>query len=110
MVVVKENNKGELKMNEKIMSLVDKIETWDMESSLELLDMINELRDQLKSENEKIEDYLDFCALPTYEFPEELAGYPVWVVDIDGTALVGDTINEVEPLADIIEFHRKNNS
>jgi hypothetical protein len=45
-------------------------------------------------------------SLPSSEPPEldDVSHYPVWAVDYRGMALVGDTAEQIEPFADVVEW------
>lgn len=77
------------------MNKKEKIMSWDKQNIYELRDLINEL-----SERER--KVFDFSDLPTRDFDSDMAGYPVWAMDINGRCLVGighdlevQTVNEV---------------
>ncbi|WP_394155693.1 hypothetical protein [Loktanella salsilacus] len=88
---------------EVIASLVKK---WDMRSIYELLDLIVELSSSEDEHGYKIdvEAYVDMTSLPTADIPDDIdTSYPVWAVDLDGYALVGDQANEIETIEHIRE-------
>jgi hypothetical protein len=76
------------------------IKTWNLRDVRDLRDLIAELRACRDENGDKIDPRaysVDMADLPSAPIPDWVdTGYPVWAVDVNGYALVGDNLNEVE--------------
>jgi erythromycin esterase-like protein len=81
------------------------IAAWNLRDVRDLRNLLAELR----ACRDERGDEIDFAAygvdttnLPSAPIPEWVdTGYPVWAVDVDGMALVGGALDEVESLDQI---------
>ena len=82
---------------------VRKIKSWDKNNIADLKEMIDGLDiflGQIYSEL-KTDNFLDTSDLPSENFDNNLAGYPVWAMDKKGFCLVGAGLCEVQSIKDI---------
>lgn len=95
--------------NEKIIKeKVNRIKSWDKNSIVDLKDMIQELDlflEKIYSER-KIEDYIDFSDLPSckFDFDEQLCDQPIWSIDKNGWALVGERAEDIEHIPKELKY------
>ena len=50
-----------------------------------------------------IDDLIDFSDLPTLPIPDEKEAYPIWSMDFTGDCLVGDAVDQIENIKEILE-------
>ena len=89
-----------------IQNKVNLIKSWDKKNIHELktmLDELSELIEQLET-NCGVEQYIDFSDLPSEEFDNNLAGYPIWAMDKKGFCLVGTDLSDIESIEEIIKY------
>ena len=85
-----------------IKSIASNIKNWDRADANHLAALVRELRAACDALGLDAEAFVDFTSLPTCEIAEDIdTSYPVWAVDFAGRALVGDSADQVEALADI---------
>jgi hypothetical protein len=76
------------------------IKSWDCRDVYDLRDLIAELRACCDENGDEIDPRaygVDFADLPSAPIPEWVdTSFPVWAVDVDGCALVGDLLDTVE--------------
>lgn len=85
-------------------AIVADIRAWDLSDIRVLRDLLNELDGCRDEDGAEIDTqaYIDMTSLPSAEIPADIdTSYPVWAVDLDGNALVGDDANEIETLDEI---------
>jgi hypothetical protein len=85
--------------------LAQQIKSWNKNNIHDLKRQLDELKNELNYD-EELSDYLDVTSLPSYPIPEsryDLAGYPIWAIDEAGFCLVGETLESVEHIAEILE-------
>ena len=49
-----------------------------------------------------IDDLIDFSDLPTLPIPDGKEAYPIWSMDFTGDCLVGDAVDQIENIKEII--------
>lgn len=82
-------------------ALAKRINAWDKESIYELRDM---LREYLVLDGEGV----DVTRLPSAEMPSELdTAYPVWAMDVKGRCLVGEGLDSIEHVDDVLASQRR---
>ncbi len=74
------------------------IRAWDTEDISRLVELLTRLDEIADRAGRKAEDYVRMSSLPSAPIPEEVVGYPVWVVDRRGMALVGPEADEIESI------------
>jgi hypothetical protein len=81
------------------------IKAWDMRDVNDLRDLLAELFDWRDENGDGIDPSacgIDTADLPSAPIPERVdTGYPVWAVDLNGYALVGDRLDEVLHVDDL---------
>lgn len=87
--------------------IAEKISNWNMKDIRELRDMI---RDYCEAyDNEEFPTPIDMFALPTTDnFAHEktdIAGYPVWAVDANGDALVGEDADDIQSIENVRAYY-----
>lgn len=101
---------------ERTKAAVARVENWNREDVHELRDLLRDLRGALFEESElcnyyhpfRLDEVIDIGQLPTEPFPDELdTGYPISAVDRAGNALVGDALDEIEAVADILAYYKE---
>ena len=96
--------------NEKIIEeKVNLINLWDKNNIVDLKEMIEDLDiflEQIDSDR-KIEDYVDFSDLPSwkFDFDEQLWDQPIWAIDINGLALVGERAEYIEHVPKELKYN-----
>ncbi|MBW4984783.1 hypothetical protein KZZ07_19770 [Mameliella sp. CS4] len=80
------------------------IKSWNTKHVSVLRDLISELnrcRDDLGNAIDP-QAFIDMSALPTADIPGDIdTSYPVWAVDRNGYALVGDDATDIETLDEV---------
>ena len=90
-------------------SLIKEIKAWDKEDVTDLRYLIDDLKIALNEEtfevnspqNCHIEDHIDTTSLPSEPVPDDVTSYPVWAMDKKGHCLIGNSMNDVEHIAEI---------
>jgi hypothetical protein len=81
------------------------IKGWDLRDVRDLRDLFVELRACRDEHGDEIDPAaygVDTTDLPSAPIPEWVdTGYPVWAVDVNGMALVGGALDQVESLDQI---------
>lgn len=96
-----------------ICTLSQEIQNWDKDDLYYLMRDIKQLNQLILdynfcdwSENYPDTDkdhWIDLNEIPSEPVPDEVSGYPVWLVDKKGFALVGEAADEIEQLSEILE-------
>jgi hypothetical protein len=74
------------------------IAAWDMADIKVLRDLIAELSESC----EDTQEFIDMTSLPTAPIPADInTAFPVWAVDLNNIALVGDNAQGIMPLAQV---------
>lgn len=77
---------------------------WDREDIHDLKDMIDELSKSLEYP-QKIDQIIDFSALPSEYISDRLTTYPIWSMDKRGYCLVGSAADSIEHIEDIKSWY-----
>jgi hypothetical protein len=84
--------------------LAKKVKAWDGKNIYNLLELTK--REQALADKLNIGSRVDMTSLPWGErIPDALCDYPMWTVDADGRALVGEAADEVQSLSEIVEYY-----
>ena len=71
------------------------IASWNLADIKVLRDLIAEL----SAACEDTQEFIDMSALPTAPIPADIdTAFPVWAVDVDGNALVGNDAKDIKTL------------
>lgn len=74
------------------------IQAWDKQDVRDLREMLRTAR-ELDADAGGDGQFIDMSALPTAPIPEDVdTSYPVWALDEQGYALVGDDADQIETL------------
>lgn len=83
--------------------LAREIRSWDTESIKELQDMVREFMKLCEAHELDETRWIDWGNLPTAPFPEALdTSYPAWAMDKAGYCIVGNRLEDIEPVNEIL--------
>jgi hypothetical protein len=78
------------------------VRAWDTEDVSRLVELLTRLDEITDRADRKAEDYVRMDSLPSAPIPEGVdTAYPVWAVDKQGQALVGEGADEVESIEEV---------
>jgi len=78
------------------------IRAWDTEDISELVELLTKLDEIVDRASWEVQDYVRADALPSAPIPEGVdTAYPVWAIDKQGMALVGEGADEVESIEEV---------
>lgn len=78
--------------------LILEINTWDTADARHLVSLINNAKHILSQcdSASSLSDFVDFSSLNSaVDIPSKIAEYPVWTVDSNGMALVGESADQL---------------
>lgn len=78
---------------------------WNRKDINDLVNMINELKQEAEHDDMRLDDIIDLSDLPTEEIPDKVVMYPVWAMDKNSYCLVGDTLDKIEHINSIMEWY-----
>jgi acyl-[acyl carrier protein]--UDP-N-acetylglucosamine O-acyltransferase len=93
-------------------AIAAEIAAWDLQDVRRLRELLDELEACCDDFGRPIntDPYVDFSDLPSAPIPDDIdTGYPVWAMDVQGYALVGDDARDIEHI-DEIRAHYQSDS
>lgn len=87
-----------------ILRTIRQIEHWDRDDIRDLRNAIQRL--DMLDPDKQWSARVDWANLPSEFIPDTICGYPVWAMDRHGLCLVGDAMDGIEHINEILEWYK----
>ena len=84
-------------------NLIHQIVNWDKQHIHILKSLLDEMKEYDYPLGDKMQNYINFADLPTHPFPKDFSTSEVWAMDLAGFCLIGESMDSVKHIAEIIE-------